>query len=67
MVYAKDTILVFCGDTYFEEVLEKIRDIRSSEKVFWRKILDIYKLKTKLKINNFKIKFLKKIVFYLLV
>ena len=22
--------------------LEKIRDIRSSEKVFWRKILDIY-------------------------
>ena len=27
---------------YFEEVLEKIRDIRSSEKVFWRKILDIY-------------------------
>lgn len=32
-----------------------------------RKILDIYKLKTKLKINNFKIKFLKKIVFYLLV
>ena len=26
----------------FEEVLEKIRDIRSSEKVFWRKILDIY-------------------------
>ena len=30
------------GGTYFEEVLEKIRDIRSSEKVFWRKILDIY-------------------------
>ena len=30
------------GETYFEEVLEKIRDIRSSEKVFWRKILDIY-------------------------
>lgn len=27
---------------YFEELLEKIRDIRSSEKVFWRKILDIY-------------------------
>ena len=26
---------------YFEEVLEKIRDIRSSEKVFWRKILDL--------------------------
>ena len=30
------------GGAYFEEVLEKIRDIRSSEKVFWRKILDIY-------------------------
>ena len=30
------------GGEYFEEVLEKIRDIRSSEKVFWRKILDIY-------------------------
>lgn len=27
---------------YFEEVLARIRDIRSSEKVFWRKILDIY-------------------------
>ncbi len=30
------------GEVYFEEVLEKIRDIRSSEKVFWRKVLDIY-------------------------
>ena len=30
------------GGTYFEEVLEKFRDIRSSELVFWRKILDIY-------------------------
>ena len=27
---------------YFEELLSRIRDIRSSEKVFWRKILDIY-------------------------
>jgi len=27
---------------YFEELLAKIRDIRSSEKVFWRKVLDIY-------------------------
>ena len=26
------------GRIYFEEVLEKIRDIRSSEKVFWRTI-----------------------------
>ena len=30
------------GDRYFEELLARIRDIRSSEKVFWRKILDIY-------------------------
>ncbi len=28
--------------SYFNELLERIRDIRSSEKVFWRKILDIY-------------------------
>lgn len=27
---------------YFEELLERIRDIRSSKKVFWRKVLDIY-------------------------
>ena len=27
---------------YFNELLARIRDIRSSEKVFWRKILDIY-------------------------
>ena len=32
------------GGTYFEEVLEKIRDIRSSEKVFWRKIEQIQKM-----------------------
>ena len=30
------------GSNYFEELLSRIRDIRSSEKVFWRKILDIY-------------------------
>ena len=27
---------------YFENLLARIRDIRSSEKVFWRKVLDIY-------------------------
>lgn len=27
---------------YFEELLARIRDIRASEKVFWRKVLDIY-------------------------
>lgn len=30
------------GGTYFDELLARIRDIRSSEKVFWRKVLDIY-------------------------
>jgi hypothetical protein len=30
------------GDGYFEELLERIRDIRSSEKVFYRKVLEIY-------------------------
>lgn len=30
------------GGIYFDELLERIRDIRSSEKVFWRKVLDIY-------------------------
>lgn len=30
------------GAGYFEELLERIRDIRSSEKVFYRKVLEIY-------------------------
>ena len=30
------------GGVFFDELLERIRDIRSSEKVFWRKVLDIY-------------------------
>ncbi len=30
------------GGLYFEELLARIRDIRSSEKVFWKKVLDIY-------------------------
>ncbi|KFJ92507.1 virulence RhuM family protein [Ectopseudomonas oleovorans] len=30
------------GGRYFEELLARIRDIRASEKVFWRKVLDIY-------------------------
>ena len=46
--------------TYFEELLARIREIRASEKVFWRKILDIYSTaidydpKDKLSINFFK-------------
>ncbi len=45
---------------YFEELLARIREIRSSEKVFWRKVLDIYATsidydpKNKLSINFFK-------------
>lgn len=45
---------------YFEELLARIREIRSSEKVFWRKVLDIYATsidynpKDKLSINFFK-------------
>jgi hypothetical protein len=30
------------GGGYFDELLARIRDIRSSERLFWRKILDIY-------------------------
>lgn len=46
---------------YFEELLARIRDIRSSEKIFWRKVLDIYSTsidydpKNKLSIDFFKI------------
>ena len=30
------------GRDYFDELLARVRDIRSSEKVFWRKVLEIY-------------------------
>ena len=30
------------GGNYFQELLARIRDIRTSEKVFWRQVLDIY-------------------------
>ena len=30
------------GGNYFDELLSRIRDIRSSEKVSWRKVLEIY-------------------------
>lgn len=32
------------GSNYFDELLARIRDIRSSEKIFYRKILEIYAL-----------------------
>lgn len=30
------------GGGYFKELLERIRDIRASEKVFYRQVLEIY-------------------------
>lgn len=30
------------GGNYFDELLARIRDIRSSEKVFWKKVLELY-------------------------
>ena len=30
------------GGNYFDELLARIRDIRSAEKIFWLKVLDIY-------------------------
>ncbi len=30
------------GGNYFDELLARIRDIRSAEKIFWKKVLDIY-------------------------
>lgn len=32
------------GGDHFDELLERIRDIRASERVFWQKVLDIYAL-----------------------
>jgi hypothetical protein len=38
-----DELLIQAGrGNYFAELLARIRDIRSSDKVFWRKVLDIY-------------------------
>ena len=44
-----DDLLKEAGSgSYFKELLQRIRDIRSSEKVFYRQILDIYEsFKTK--------------------
>jgi hypothetical protein len=40
------------GGNYFDELLARIRDIRSSEKVFWRKVLDIYAISIDYDPNN---------------
>lgn len=37
-----DRLMNLGGGNYFDELLARIRDIRSSEKVFWRKVLEIY-------------------------
>ena len=48
------------GGRYFKELLSRIRDIRSSERVFWRQVLDIfatssdYDPKSEVSINFFK-------------
>ena len=48
------------GGRYFKELLARIRDIRSSERVFWRQVLDIfatssdYDSKSEIAINFFK-------------
>ena len=44
--FAMNDDLLKCagGGNYFDELLSRIRDIRSSEKVFYRKVLEIYAL-----------------------
>lgn len=37
-----DRLKEFGGGGYFKELLERIRDIRSSEKVFYRQVLDLF-------------------------
>ena len=42
-----DDLLKNAGQgNYFDELLARIRDIRSSEKVFYRKVIEIYALTT---------------------
>ena len=37
-----DRLKNFGGGNYFKELLERVRDIRSSEKVFYRQVLDVF-------------------------
>lgn len=37
-----DRLKEFGGGGYWKELIERIRDIRASEKVFYRQVLDIY-------------------------
>ena len=50
------------GGGYWQELLERIRDIRSSEKVFYRQILDIYATSTDYNPNAKETKLFFKIV-----
>lgn len=50
------------GGGYWKELLERIRDIRSSEKVFYRQILDIYATSTDYNPNAKETKLLFKVV-----
>lgn len=49
------------GGGYWQELLERIRDIRSSEKVFYRQILDIYATSTDYNSNAEETKFFFKV------
>lgn len=37
-----DSLKKLGGGNYWKELLERIRDIRSSEKVMYRQVLDLY-------------------------
>jgi len=37
-----ERLKIFWGGGYFKELLDRIRDIRSSEKVFYRQVLDLF-------------------------
>lgn len=50
------------GGGYWKELLERIRDIRSSEKVFYRQILDIYATSTDYNPNTEETKLFFKVV-----
>lgn len=50
------------GGGYWKELLERIRDIRSSEKVFYRQILDIYATSTDYNPNAVETKLFFKVV-----
>ena len=44
------------GGSYFKELLEKIRDLRSSEKVFYRQVLDLFATSSDYNANSLEAK-----------